>query len=796
MVRKLTLAVLFTLGSLPLSVYGVGLGNIKTHSALNQNFKGEIQLLSVPRGELDTMRVKLASQEAFAKVGSEYLHVLSKLKFKPVRRRDGSAVILVTSNDVIREPFLDFLVEVHWPNGRLIREYTVLLDPPVTTKRRPAEISKPRISSKRQAAPAPVAPRRPAVTEDDAPPVTRDVYGPVVANETAWKIAAKLKPQGISIHQMMMALLHANPNAFVNNNINRLKIGQMLRVPGVGEIRGLNRQEAVASFKQQTDDWKASTPKAADAPVSAEASVDADAAEPQSAKIDDDARLQIATARLEADGEAGASEAGVASQTANEDIRHELMLVRENVEASRLETDDLKAAVRNMESQLEDLKSLLVLKDEQLAQLRARKITTADDSVVVADAPQDALSTEAQVETDETIDQDQAVTEAAAISDSKPAEDAAVVEAEPEAIAAAEKPSETVADSSSKQTSWLEDNLTMIAAAAAGLFGTGVLIALMLGRRKKPPLPENDSAEDEEYVPRIYDDTAGISSQSEEVAQENPSRSEYEDGVEVDPLAAADVYIAYDRYDQAQKILEEGIADGDNSVPIRHKLLEVYFATQNQKDFLVLADRMVTDGQDKSDTEVWEHIRDMGKKLDKFNPLFWAADSKIRNVEESELTEEVSSGTKNQDSPLGEDMESLDELDNLELDLSSFGIDDSSESDETPGSGAVEIDQVDLGADFAETGQGAEAADLSDLDVVTQTEPEESAGDSDEEIQFIESIDDIQIIDEVDTKLELARAYMEMGDHEGAMSILKDVLQEGTDDQISSASQLISKLNI
>ena len=150
MVRKLVFGVLFTLGSLPLSVYGIGLGEMKTHSALNQNFKGEIQLLSVPQGELDTMRVKLASREAFAKVGSEYAPVLNRLRFETVRRKDGSAVILVTSRQVIREPFLDFLVELNWPNGRLVKEYTVLLDPPVTTKRRPAEISKPKISAKKK----------------------------------------------------------------------------------------------------------------------------------------------------------------------------------------------------------------------------------------------------------------------------------------------------------------------------------------------------------------------------------------------------------------------------------------------------------------------------------------------------------------------------------------------------------------------------------------------------------------------------------------------------------------------
>ncbi len=805
MIRKLVLAVSLALGSLPLSVYAIGLGNIKTHSALNQNFKGEIQLLSVPRGELDTIRVKLASQEAFAKVGSQYLHILSQLKFEPVRRKNGSAVILVTSRDVIREPFLDFLVEVNWPNGRLVREYTVLLDPPLTTRRHPAEISKPAISRKKQPAQVAAVPARRATTQSKSktPPVTPGAYGPVAANETAWEIAAKLKPRGISIHQMMMALLHANPHAFANNNINRLKKGATLRVPAVDEVKTLNRQEAIASFRQQTDEWKEKSAKVADLPVSAETSADSAAEEPLPAKVDENARLQIATARTEADGAAAAGETEAASQTSNEDIKHELMLARERAETSRLETDDLKEKFNDMASQLEDMKRLLTLQDEELARLRASVTAAADDPVTSAEPAPDAPLTEAPAETGEAIDQDQAITETAAISDSEPVaepiEDIAAASAKPEAITAAEKPVETVADSS-KQTSWLEDNLTMIAAAAAGLFGMGVLIALVRGRQKKQALAEDAGAADEETIPRIHDDKTGTGNQPE-VDPEKPFLNEHaakniqiseDDAVEVDPLAAAEVYIAYDRYEQAQNILEDAIDGGDESVPIRRKLLEVYFATQNSQGFAKIAGEMVQDGQDKEDTKAWEHIRDMGKQLDKFNPLFWATDSATASVEKSALTMDLGNETNELDSSLDKDTESLGEMEGLQLDLSSL---DAYGSDEISGAGDIELEEDDLGKTLVETELDANLEDLTDLDEITQTETEESTGGSDEDIEFAEPVHDIEIGDEVDTKIELARAYMDMGDHKGAMSILKEVLEEGTDDQISSASELISKLN-
>lgn len=844
MIRKLVLAVSLAVGSLPLSVYGIGLGDIKTYSALNQNFRGEIQLLSVPKGELDTMRVKLASREAFAKVGSDYLHFLNQLKFEPVRRKDGAAVILVTTNNVIREPFLDFLVEVNWPNGRLVKEYTVLLDPPLTTKRRPAEISKPRISRKKQATPAAAVPERPATTapETEKTATTPDVYGPVAANETAWEIAAKLKPQGISIHQMMMALLYANPHAFVSNNINRLKKGSMLRVPGVDEIKALKHREAVASFKQQTDEWKEKTAKTADLPATAEASEEPAAVKSLPAKVDEEARLQIATARPETDGVAGASETGAAGQTSNEEIKHELMLARENAETSRLETDDLKAKVNDMAAQLEEMKNLLILQDEELARLRARVSTETEaptaapveasadsmlteapaetegaidqekettDTVATSEAEpavepvEDAAPTDAPAETGEAIDQEKETTDTAATSDSEPVvepvEDAAAAGTEPEAVAAAEKPVEMVADSS-KQTSWLEDNLTMIAAAAAGLFGMGVLIALVRGRGKKQPLTAEVGVDDEAFTPRVYADKSRTGSQAV-IDQGKPSDNKHpaeslqasaDDSVEVDPLAAADVYIAYGRYEEAQKVLEDEIAGDDKSVPIRLKLLEVYFATKNQKDFAKLAGEMVADGQDKEKADAWEHIRDMGKQLDKFNPLFWAAGAASPGVEKSELSMDLSNESNELGSGVVEDVESLGGMEDLQLDLSSFGT---MGSDETSATLDLEIEEDDLGTTLVETELGSDLEDLSDLDGFAGTEEETGTDGSDEDINFVEPIQDIEMGDEVDTKIELARAYMEMGDNQGAMSILKEVLGEGTGDQISSASEMIAKIN-
>ena len=168
----------------------------------------------------------------------------------------------MTSEFPIREPFLNFLIEVNWPKGRLLREYTVLLDPPTTTKRRPPKVTPAaRTTAGGTGQAEPVGPTdRPAVRRRPVRPrqsARGSEYGPVMANDTAWSIAKKVRPGGVSMEQMMMALLEANPQAFIDGNINRLRKGQILRVPSLSEIQELSRQQAREAYREQQDQWLA-----------------------------------------------------------------------------------------------------------------------------------------------------------------------------------------------------------------------------------------------------------------------------------------------------------------------------------------------------------------------------------------------------------------------------------------------------------------------------------------------------------------------------------------------------------
>lgn len=364
MVRKLAIAVALALGSTSMTAYGLGLGEIKTRSVLNQALDAEIDLLSVVKGEMEGLRVQLAPAEAFERAGLERPFYLAQLRFEPVGRANGRHVIKVTTEFPVREPFLNFLVEVNWSNGRLLREYTVLLDPPTTTRRQA-----PQVSGAAAARPASSAPQR---LEPAA-----DTYGPVQANDTLWGIAKQLRPSGVSMSQMMIALLQANPQAFLDNNVNRLRRGQILRVPGRDEILKLSRAEAHALYREQQDAWLAA--RAPVAPVAAPADAATEGAGDPAVTPEQAAdRLRIATAKGEAEVAAAAGKPD-GEGAAAADLNDQLLLARENAETSRLEALQLRSRVDDLRVQLEDMQRLLTLKNLQLARLQGA-VANADSA--------------------------------------------------------------------------------------------------------------------------------------------------------------------------------------------------------------------------------------------------------------------------------------------------------------------------------------------------------------------------------------------------------------------------------
>jgi pilus assembly protein FimV len=833
-------------------------------------------------------------------------------------------------------------------------------------------------------------------------------YGPVVANDTAWSIAKKVRPGGVSMEQMMMALLEANPHAFVNGNINRLRKGQILRVPALSEIQELSRQQARQAYREQQDQWLARRNEKLQSAAQTE-SADQAPADSGTGAADPNDQLRIATARPTGEGEAGAGDDDAVSPAAS-DIKSRLIVARENAETSRQEAETLRTQVDDLQVRLENMQKLLSLKDDQLAQFQDRLVTdesavtetatemqpetvapvgetveqaevvvTEEEAVATPEeaieavameedyriediAPQidpDAIVLGAGLEESQTLEATpqtdpelivegaaaEAVIEAAAdeIVVGQDAGDAEIViEGEPAAesltpvapadsvVTAVEAPSEPAPSDQEPATAdpvpvnpimrMVEQNIVPVAVGGVSLLALLGWLATR-GRRKKEetePLLAGagagavaETAVVEPEVPAV--DEPGLDSEAlsdlpdssflDEFSPSDINSLQDETG-EVDPVSEADVYIAYGRYQQAEEMLQQAMSRDPDRLALKHKLLEVHYATRNAGAFAALAQEMVDSGQDTVDEAAWTRAQDMGRELAPENSLFAlnedaSLDEEVAGADEtaqalaatatpvdddtlalddlelSELTSEFDEESRSEDDfdapsevsitldldePSGlvnaiaepelPEPIKLDELEALDVDLPKVEVESaSSESADTisdsldldsmmaEAEAAVDIEDSTLGLDseFSADELQAQLDELSDLSVVDgnaakdAVEPPASLGLVQEDSGFVapEGLDQPLNLDtafdtasgedggadvldmgdvaappaaepvdeeEVATKLDLARAYVEMGDEDGARAILEEVVAEGTQSQRGDAETLLSNL--
>ncbi|NJD86875.1 MAG: hypothetical protein FIB05_02510, partial [Betaproteobacteria bacterium] len=263
------------------AVQAAGLGKLTVSSALGQVLAAEIDLVSIQPGELDALTARVASPESYRDARIEYSSVLRLLRFSVEKRASGQAYLKLTSVAPINEPFVDLLIEVTWPAGRLQREYPILLDPPgfadakataPVAAARPAAPAAPAPAPAAPVAAAPAAPAEPIAAPGGAPSAKtemaaaapglvkepgRDTYGPVEKGENLNKIAGQVKSAEVSMEQMLAALYRENKAAFIDNNMNRLKAGQILRVPSAEEVGKISEKEANREVRTHVANWKA-----------------------------------------------------------------------------------------------------------------------------------------------------------------------------------------------------------------------------------------------------------------------------------------------------------------------------------------------------------------------------------------------------------------------------------------------------------------------------------------------------------------------------------------------------------
>ncbi|MBT8118276.1 MAG: hypothetical protein KJN89_01050 [Gammaproteobacteria bacterium] len=416
--RKLLGAIVAAALILPETAYTLGLGEIEVSSALNQKLNANIELLSATPEDAETIIVKLASRKEFSRAGLDRPYLLNDLRFKS-EVIDGVPHITVTSGSPIREPFLNFLVEIDWPNGHLLREYTVLLDPPVfmTQSATPAATQggaagssgfRPSSSGGANVVPvvtpgAAVSPRpaagsvapavqaQPQVQPQAQSQAVAQTYIPapyvqqqttinqppgsyrIKSGDTTWSLANAMMPdQSITVEQMMIAMLRSNPESFIDENINGLKRGYILRVPDYNEIISVNPAEARALVREQAALWRQyQQTHAGGQPTSAmpadEIGATSYSDDGTAISGEDDAYLEIVSAGSGTSTMSGKDPTEMSAQ----ELRAELALARERVETERVEKEALQQRIDSLEQNLSDMKGMLSIEDDALSDIQA-----------------------------------------------------------------------------------------------------------------------------------------------------------------------------------------------------------------------------------------------------------------------------------------------------------------------------------------------------------------------------------------------------------------------------------------
>ncbi|KDN98135.2 FimV/HubP family polar landmark protein [Pseudomonas donghuensis] len=903
-IRKLVLAIAAASALSSGMAHALGLGELTLKSAQNQPLDAEIELLDVRDLTAAEVAPSLAPPEEFAKAGVERQAFLNDLTFTTVINPNGKSVLRVTSSQPLPAPMVKFLVQVMWPSGRLLRDYSVLVDP--------AKFNTPA----GQPAPAGVAP---AVTAANYTTVRRD---------TLWEIASKAR-QGGSVQQTMLAIQALNPDAFINGNINLLKTGQVLRLPDQQQITSIPQAQAVTEVAEQYAAWREGRRLG-----------------PRARQLDATRRsgTEAAPARIANQDNLKLVAPGSKAAAGSKGLSDKLAMAQESLDTSRRDNEELKGRMADLQSQLDKLQRLIALKNDQLAKLEAQGAADAAAPEAAATQPP-AISAELQPAP---APAQPAVTPAPAAVDTAPVDPAQPAVAE-----------QAPADSN-KMLDDLLGNPLLLALIAGSAVLVLLLLLLLLARKRKADqeaekhlrmaralAEEGERAADLDLPPSSFEGldvvppsvtlapavvaasaaaATAAALPAEEPAPE-PAQAAPSTPVQgpiaaplVAPAASAaaptgdtlldevELNIARGRLNHAAELLEPAVAAAPERSDLRLKLMEVY-ARQGDRDGFVGHERqLIATGQNHADVEalknrfpamlavagagvsaaalaaeldaqyvqellqdealaepvaevepvleaepvvepeaaVEESLADLdplpeddldsafdlsleedlqGLELDE-PPLLDEPSLAVEEPQVAEVAGETSPAQPDFDALLEEHLaqpeQALDDLADFDLDVAS------DEPAPQPSS-----ENVDVAAELAAFDETMPEFDpLSELDLPEDFDLSLSLDDSEADKHFASELDDVNAeldklsqsleqpsieahfteadaalsddldddfdylggADEVATKLDLARAYIDMGDHDGARDILDEVRKDGSDAQRQEADELLSRL--
>ncbi len=666
------------LGSLAsLEAHALALGRITVQSALGEPLRAEIDIADINAEEAASLKAGIASMDTFKAAGLEYTAALTGLEINLQRRADGRSYLRLTSSRPVTEPFVDLILEANWSAGRITRDYTMLFDPPnLRQGGSPVTPTAPVLSS-RPTAPAvtpvarepavrpsvaasPVAPQQPPAARAPvakAPPAEKAPSGDkkvtVKTGDTAGKIAAQTKQSSVSLDQMLVALLRSNPDAFIGGNINRIKSGAVLDIPSTEAANAVSASEASQTIVAQSNDFNAFRRKLAEgAPTTQVASADRQAGGKVQAKVEDRAPANATPDKLTlskgaVQGKAGsAAEDKIAKDRQAKDASTRVAELSKNIgDLNKLNSAPAAAAVPAAAAPIANAasaakvpglavpapSSLPVPVSVPAVAASAPKAPPAP-AVVPATPSAPVVTTPAPMPAASMAVASMAPASAAVSTASAPAAPAsqpvAVASAAvTPAVVAVKPPVVQAPPPPPPETSLIDDLLANPLVLPLG----GLLLALLAGfgfyrYRQRNGSPQVDSSFLESRLqPDSFFGASGgqrIDTKESNVTGSSLvySPSQLDAAGDVDPVAEADVYLAYGRDLQAEEILKEAVRTNPTRVAIHAKLLEIYAKRRDSKAYEIVAlDAFnLTNGFGPE----WAYITEMGRELDATNPLY------------------------------------------------------------------------------------------------------------------------------------------------------------------------------
>lgn len=636
------------------NAFALGLGRLSVQSALGEGLRAEIDVTSLTPEEAAGLRAKVASPDAYQAAGIDYNSVLTVTQISLQKRADGQPFLRVSSDRPVQEPFVDLILELNWANGRLVREYTLLLDPPTQRASTALPPVMPPVSASPRPAAAPVAPpaeslppkgetsepasspsapgkktpatavaEKPAATEaapkesaSEPAAETRPTEVKVGRGESLTRIAARVQPQGVSLDQMVVSLYRANPQAFIGDNMNRLKSGAVLSVPDPEQVQAVSPQEARKLIHVQSADFAAYRQRLAAAAGTAGEESGRQVSGTVEAAVQD-RRLESASTPDRLTLSKGAVSAVRGGASAPEDA---LVAQRQQNEAR----ERLAEVSRNME----DLRRLSVPAGSASAATPApaAAASAAASSVGLTAALPASAASEPLAAASEAASEMLAAASDAASEPLAPASEAASQEAAASEPAAEASPVEAVPVEEPGMLDGLLENPLLLPAVGGLALVLGGLGGYQFWKRRK--LKRMEAGETSFLESRLQPDSFfGVSGGSHVDTAEDAagaalgySLSQMDAPGDVDPVAEADVYLAYGRDLQAEEILKEAMRTDPDRLAIRTKMLEVYAKRRDTRGFEVMASqlRVLTSGQGPD----WDRACELGASIDPDNALY------------------------------------------------------------------------------------------------------------------------------------------------------------------------------